>query len=85
MMLSSPTVGTLVVSNDGKELGRVKEISGSCFKVDAPMQADYWLATDVIRDADQGPIVLKLDARELDANKKDAPGAGHEGWHKHTA
>jgi hypothetical protein len=84
MMLSSPAIGTLVVSNDGKELGRVKEISGSCFKVDAPMQPDYWLGMGAIRDANQGPIVLTLDASELDANKKDAPGAGHEGWHKHT-
>ncbi len=82
-MLSNPAVGSLVVTKDGKELGRVKEISGSCFKVDAPMQADYWLATDVIRDAAEGPIVLTLESKDLDESKMDAPGARHQGWHKH--
>ncbi len=41
-------VNTPVYSSDGEELGKVKEIRGRYFKVDAPMQPDYWLGMDAI-------------------------------------
>lgn len=36
----TPTLGARVVTADGDELGKVKEVSGTCFKVDASMQPD---------------------------------------------
>ena len=43
-----PAVGTEVMTLDGDTLGTVKEVSGSCFKVDAPLRPDYWLGIDTI-------------------------------------
>jgi hypothetical protein len=38
---SLPVVGADVLTVDGDKLGTVKEVSGSCFKVDAPMGPNY--------------------------------------------
>lgn len=36
-------LGWNIVTQDGHEIGLVDEIRGDHFKVDAPMQPDYWL------------------------------------------
>ncbi len=39
-----PSIGARVLTLDGNELGKAKELVGRCFKVDASMQPDYCMA-----------------------------------------
>ena len=82
-MMSNVTIGAPVRTADGKELGKVKEVVGGCFKVDAPMQPDYWLATDTISDnsASNSVVTLILGNDELNDAKQDGP--EHTGYHRH--
>ena len=77
-----PTIGTKVISADGQELGKVKGISGSCFKVDAPMQPDYWLATDCISSGSGADIMLNFTKANLSDAKMKGP--EHTGIHSHS-
>jgi hypothetical protein len=43
-----PIQGATVMTSDHETLGKVKEIKGDCFKVDAPLAPDYWLGSDTI-------------------------------------
>jgi len=76
------TVGAPVQTSDGKELGKVKEVVGGCFKVDVSMRPDYWLATDSVsgRTAD-GVMTLRFNKSELDEAKQEGP--EHSGYHRH--
>ena len=56
------TIGCPVFTADGDEIGRVKEIRGRYFKVDAPMRPDYWLIYDVLT----GDGALRLYEVDLD-------------------
>jgi hypothetical protein len=40
-----------VFTADGDKLGTVREVRGDAFKVDAPMQPDYWLPFSSIATA----------------------------------
>ena len=51
-------VGAPVVGPDGDDLGTVKEVGEQRFKVDAPMQPDYWLDVEVIRSIDDGRVTI---------------------------
>jgi hypothetical protein len=84
MMQSSgiPTIGTRVVTIDGDELGKVKEVSGECFKVDAPMQPDYWLGLDMIDSTMSGEVRLRFTKGGLGEAKQDGP--DHSGFHPHN-
>ena len=78
---SVPSIGTHVVTADGDDLGKVKEVSGTCFKVDAPMQPDYWLATDCIGSATDMDVRLRFSKKDLGDAKMDGP--DHTGVHPH--
>jgi hypothetical protein len=80
---SVPAVGTKVMTADGDELGKVKEIMGDCFKVDAPMQPDYWLGTDTIASTSTGEVRLRFTKGGLGEAKMDGP--GHSGVHPHRS
>jgi hypothetical protein len=59
-------IGTPVFAPDGDRLGRVKEVQGRFFKVDAPMAPDFWLDTDCIRTASAaGGVTLAVDPDKL--------------------
>jgi hypothetical protein len=62
-----------VVSADGHELGRVTEIQDTCFKIDAPLQPDYWLASDTIASDDGGVLRLNLTQDKIGEAKMDSP------------
>jgi hypothetical protein len=68
-----PTVGARVVTADGEELGKVKEVVGGCFKVDASMQPDYWLGGGCIASATTSDVCLGITQDQLDGAKVDAP------------
>jgi uncharacterized protein (TIGR02271 family) len=63
--------GQPVYDTDGNELGTVKEVRGSYFRVDAPMAPDYWLRSDALSatGADGGIVVMD------DAEHYSEPGA----------
>ncbi len=77
MPSNSPTVGCEIYSADGDKLGTVKEVQGAYFKVDAPMQPDYWLACDCVRGGTAGNRVeVAFQKSELDTYKKDMKDGG---------
>jgi hypothetical protein len=78
-----PVVGVEVYTADGDKLGTVKEIEGRCFKVDAPIQRDYWLASDAIAGSSGGGIRLSFTKDRLGDEKVDSP--EHTGLHRHDA
>jgi hypothetical protein len=72
MMQATPAIGARVLTSDGAELGHVKEVSGMLFKIDAPMQTDYWLRTDLIVNTDGG-VRLSVSRETLDDVKQKGP------------
>jgi hypothetical protein len=64
-------IGAAVITLDGDELGTVKEIRGDLFKVDAPMQPDYWLECECIRGAFGGGIEVAFPKERLNDFKRD--------------
>ena len=77
-----PAVGDEVMTVDGDTLGTVKEVSGSCFKVDAPLRPDYWLGTDTIASSAGGTVRLNLPKDRL-GEAKDEGRREHRGVHPH--
>jgi hypothetical protein len=78
---SAPMVGAEVYTADGDKLGTVKEVAGTCFKVDARMQPDYWLARDCVASSAGNDVRLTFDKDRLDAAKVEGP--EHTGLHRH--
>ena len=78
-----PVVGARVVTADGAELGKVKDVSlPCCFKVDAPLRPDYWLGADCIAEGStSGMVRLTVTKAQLSEAKVASP--GHEGTHGH--
>ena len=81
-MDSMPQVGAKVISRDDIELGTVKEIDADCFKIDAPMAADFWLGASMIERVENGIVRLGVNNLTLDDVKSGAP--EHSGVHRHT-
>jgi hypothetical protein len=77
----APIPGAQVLTADGKELGRVKEVSGTCFKVDVSLRPDYWLASSYVSSATSSEVRLTVTKDNLDTAKVDGP--GHAGIHGH--
>lgn len=48
MALTESMIGSEIFTQDGERLGKLKEVRGGYFKVDASMQPDYWLAEEYI-------------------------------------
>ena len=61
--------GAEVYTSDGAKLGKVKEVSSDAFKVDAPMQPDYWLNTDTIDMCTNQAVTINLRRDDLDQAK----------------
>jgi hypothetical protein len=78
----TPTIGARVLTADGNELGKVKEVAGSCFKVDASMQPDYWLGSDCVASATGADVRLAINKDQVGDAKVDGP--EHSGVHRHT-
>ena len=65
--------GVPIMAADGHELGKVKEIRGAYFKVNAPMAADYWLACDAVSGESGEGVRVSFAREHLDANKYPEP------------
>src|SRR5262245_16899147 len=66
-------VGALVATSDGRELGRVKEVSETAFLVDAPRQFDFWLEKSIAQEATSERVSLGIAEGDLGAYKMDKP------------
>jgi hypothetical protein len=77
-----PSIGAKVLTMDGDDLGKVKEIAGACFKVDASMQPDYWLGTDTIASSTGTEVRLSIPKDRVGDLKLDGP--EHSGVHRHA-
>src|SRR5579884_3084532 len=67
-------VGNAIYTEDGDQIGTVKEIQGRFFKVDAPMKPDFWLSEDCIRSAGGARVTLTVDKDHLGDVKLSEPG-----------
>jgi hypothetical protein len=68
---SAPVIGARIITVEGDELGRVKEVSGDCFKVDAPSRPDYWLGTETIASGSQVELRLGLSKAQIGEAEMD--------------
>ena len=58
--------GDLVVAADGQELGKVKGVLETCFKVAVPRGRDYWLANDAVLGRGKKIALLRFERKNLD-------------------
>ena len=79
--MSKPKTGDKVITLDGKELGRVKEVGNTCFKVNAPRRRDFWLPGTAIERRVGNAAVLLFDKDHLNESEIDAE--SHSGLHVH--
>ena len=80
MALNDTMIGLPIYTEDGSEIGKVKEIRGRYFKVDAPMASDYWLREDCVGSARGGEIRLAVPHDRLDdykVNESETHETGH--------
>ena len=68
-------LGMPVISADGKVLGKVKEVRGDTFKVDARWALNYWLGQEVVEDTTKGLVHLVVTKQAVGSAKL------HEGMH----
>ncbi len=77
------TPGCAVFTQDGDQIGRVKEVRGRYFKVDAPLRPDYWLSRDVVAAATPSAVTLAVGKEQLGHVKLDAPDEAVESTVEH--
>jgi hypothetical protein len=53
-------VGALVYTQDGKELGRVKEVHVGFFKVDVPRHRDHWFQREFIASSSAEKVTMQF-------------------------
>ena len=68
-------VGRSVYTQDGAKLGSVKEVRGSCFRVQPALSADLWLSTDSIHSVKGSQVTVAFDRDHLGDHTVDTPGA----------
>ena len=66
-------VGAIVVTADGKQLGKVKESSDGAFLIDVPRQFDYWLHANLAGEVSDERVTLTITESELGGYKMDNP------------
>lgn len=64
-MASNLSIGAEVYTADGERLGKVKEVEGNAFKVDAPMAPDYWLSMESVRGAEGDAVRTSFTKDQL--------------------
>ncbi len=67
------TIGWPVYTFDGERIGEVGEVRGRYFKVNAPMQPDYWLSTDLVQAAGNRRLTLLIDRNQLETQMLERP------------
>lgn len=67
--------GLPVYTVDGERIGAVKEVQGAVFKVDAPMQPDYWLRCGDVQAFNMERVTMTFDKDRAGDHKVDGPRA----------
>lgn len=52
--------GAQIFTADGENLGTVKEVTADTFKVNAPMQPDYWLDCSIVDTCTNDTVTVGL-------------------------
>ena len=78
----TPEMGSLVYTSDGHELGRIKELDSTCFKVDTQAAPDWWLPIDSIAHEQSGTLLLRSTLEELGQPRPELE--DHRGFHLHS-
>ena len=65
--------GAAIKTADGKKLGRVRQIEGAHFKVDAALQRDYWLSMAYVQSVAVDEVVMSFEASDSKAYRLTAP------------
>ena len=68
-----PNVGDMIFTIDERRLGTVREVGAGHFKVNAPLQRDYWLANHEILDMTVGRVRLGFPNDHLADHVRDEP------------
>jgi hypothetical protein len=63
--------GWPVFTRDGENLGKVRDVRGNCFKVDAPMEPDYWLRRDCVSSTSNQRVTTSFEKSRVDDYKLD--------------
>ena len=71
--MQSITIGTPVFAQDGEQLGTVKELRGTAFKVDAAAKPDYWLPTSCLTEGAASRLVVGATKERIGDFKVDEP------------
>ena len=58
-------IGDIVMSADGKDVGTVKELGDTCFRIAAKRRRDYWLSNSAVEGRDAGIAVLFFESNRL--------------------
>jgi hypothetical protein len=66
-------IGHLVYTQDGKELGRVKEVRPGHFKLDVSMAEDYWLRLSEVRLITPERVIVGFDRADLPRHRLERP------------
>lgn len=69
-----PRPGEPVLAASGEYLGSVIEVSGSYFKVDAPMKRDYWLSCEYVAEHGTDGVRLSFSKGGVEEHKLSEPG-----------
>lgn len=75
-------VGDVVMSADGKDIGTVKQLGDTCFRIAAKHKRDFWLANDAVEGRDAGIAVLYFESNRLGNAAVDV--SAHAGQHSHA-
>jgi hypothetical protein len=65
--------GADVFTTDGDKIGEVKEVRQGSFKVNAPMQPDYWLPIHTVASSMGNRVTLNFTKDRLGDYKSDEP------------
>ncbi|HZQ37505.1 MAG TPA: hypothetical protein VFD32_16350 [Dehalococcoidia bacterium] len=66
-------VGAHVYTLDGAALGTVADSTTQAFKVDAPLEPDFWLSRDCIRLASSDEVRVDFNRDDLGRRKLEQP------------
>jgi len=63
------SAGLTIHSEDGEQLGTVKEVEGAYLKVDVTLQPDYWLRRSDVLSFTNERVTMSFAHADLDAHK----------------
>jgi Uncharacterized protein conserved in bacteria (DUF2171) len=66
-------IGAEIFTSDEERIGKVQDVRGGSFKVNAPMQPDYWLPTRMVSSTAVNRVMLSFTQDQLGDHKNQQP------------